>query len=155
MNIQVVQLDPFNIVMLRHTGPYDQIEPVFERLWKWIEAENIPVFRTLGLYWDNPDYTPADQLRSAAAVEVSSGVQVNDTLGLGLETFTMPGGSYATTRWVGRYDELGPLWSRFAQQAEKKARNGVPDSPAFEVYVNDPEDTPPDELVTELYMPIG
>lgn len=153
MNISVVQLDPFQVVMMRHSGPYDQIEPAFARLWQWVEAESVPVFRSLGLYWDNPDHVPANELRSAAAVEVSSAAQLR--LAAGLEQFTIPGGSYATTRWVGRYDELAPLWSRFSVQAEKKSRGGIPEAPAFEVYVNDPEDTPPDELITELYMPLG
>jgi AraC family transcriptional regulator len=153
MDIQIVGVDPFRVAMLRHSGSYAEISPVFDTLWKWVEAENISVQRTLGLYWDNPDFVPVSQLRSAACVEVSSSTQIRDTLSLGLEEFTVPGGSYATTRYVGRYDELTPVWSRFTKLVEKKAK-GIPDSPAYEVYVNDPSEVSPDELITELYMPV-
>lgn len=84
MNAQVIHLDPVRIVMLRHTGSYDGIGPVFEQLWGWVESHNVPVQRTIGIYWDNPDEVPVNKLRSAACVEIPSDYQVTDSGGLSL-----------------------------------------------------------------------
>ena len=67
MNAQVTHLDPIRIVMLRHTGPYDALGPVFEKLWGWVESHNIPAERWIGIYWDNPDEVPTEKLRSPLA----------------------------------------------------------------------------------------
>jgi AraC family transcriptional regulator len=154
MNVQLVQIDPIKVVMLRHTGPYDQIGPKFDQLWQWSKSQSIPSGRVLGLYGDNPDYVEASLLRSAACVEVPEGYQITDPNGLSLEAGAIAGGSYATTRYVGPYEEMTAVWSRFTQQIEGSLGKEISDRPAFEVYVNDPAETPASELVTDLYMPL-
>jgi len=152
MNAQVIQLAPIRIAMLRHTGSYDEIGPVFDRLWKWVEAQNVPVQRTIGIYWDDPDEVPAPQLRSAACVEIPEGYQVG---GWGApEVGQIAGGTYVTARFVGPYDDLAPVWNDLWSYCENDLRRTISEEPAFEVYVNDPGDTPPERLITDLYMPV-
>ncbi|MBS1718570.1 MAG: GyrI-like domain-containing protein [Armatimonadetes bacterium] len=153
MDAQVIQLAPFPIAMIRHKGPYDQIGPKFDQLWGWIGQNNVPAIRTLGLYWDNTDYTPAAQLRSAACVEVPAGFQMpagSEPVELG----QVAGGAYATTKCVGPYENLAAAWTELTKQIEGPMGRKISENPAFEVYVNDPSDTAPDQLITELYMPV-
>lgn len=154
MNAQVVRLAPIPIVLLRHTGPYDLMMPVFEQLWAWVEAHNVPGMRTIGIYYDNPDFTPAPQLRSAACVEVPAGFVVTESDGLPLEEAKIAGGDYVTMRFVGPYEALEPVWTELTSYAEGTLRRTISDNPAFEVYVNDPEEVAPSELITELYLPV-
>lgn len=155
MNIQIVQLNPINLAMIRHTGPYEELSPEFDRLWQWVEAQSVPVQRTIGIYYDNPDYVPARQLRSAACVEIPSGYSIANTNGLPITPGTLLGGSYATTRFVGPYEQLAMVWSSLTGYVENNLRRTISqDQPAFEVYVNDASDTPSDQLITELYMPV-
>lgn len=155
MNAQLTLLPAIRVVMLRHRGPYEDVSAVFGQLWSWVTSNSVPVTRTIGIYWDNPDEVPASQLRSAACVEVPSDFQLQDRGGLALELTSLAGGSYVTTRFVGPYERLAPVWSELTQYTEGTLRKQIRISdPAFEVYVNDPSDTPSDQLITELYMPV-
>lgn len=154
MNAQIVQLAPIRVVSLGHVGPYEGLSAEFDRLWTWVTAQNVPATRTIGIYWDNPDVTPANQLRSAACVEVPPEFTLGDTGGLMLALGTIAGGSYAMTRFVGPYERLAPVWSDLTRYVERDLRRTISEEPAFEVYVNDASETPPNELITELYMPV-
>lgn len=155
MNAQVIQIPPIPVVMIRHTGSYDDLGPEFDRLWNWIEANRIPAQRTIGIYWDNPDFTPTSQLRSAACFEVPIGYQLPNTGGMPITQEQIAGGEYATTRFVGPYERLAPVWTALTAYCEQTIRRTISDNPAFEVYVNDASETPPDQLITELYMPLA
>ncbi len=154
MNVQVIKLAPIPVVMLRHRGPYEGLSAVFEKLWGWVEAHNVPVQRTIGMYWDNADHVPASQLRSAACVEIPPSFLVADRSGLDLELGGIAGGEYATMRMVGPYEGLGPVWAGMTGYVEGTLRRSIGENPAFEVYVNDASETPPHELITELYLPV-
>lgn len=154
MNAQVIQLAPIPVVMYKHVGPYDQLGPVFDQLWNWVTSNGISVKRTIGIYWDNPDYTPAQNLRSAACVEVPIGFQLSNSGGLPLEVDQIPAGQYATTKYVGPYKGLERVWSEFTEYIMGTLGRTISDNPAFEVYVNDASETPPSQLITELYMPL-
>lgn len=140
--------------MLRHSGSYEKIGDAFDKLWKWVEYNRVPAQRTIGIYWDNPDHTPTRLLRSAACVEVPQGYLVGDFGGLPLEIAEIVGGNYATARYVGPYDEMHKAWTEMTDIVENRLRKTIKEDPAFEVYVNDAEDTPPAQLITELYMPV-
>lgn len=155
VQVQFVQFAPIPVVMIRHTGPYDGLGPVFDQLFGWVGSQGVEVKRTIGIYWDNPDFTPAAQLRSAACVEVSPFFNLQPYPGLSLELSSIAGGSYAKTRFVGPYEKLEGVWSEFTRQIEQQYRREISDNPAFEVYVNDASETPPDQLITELFMPLA
>lgn len=154
MNVQVVREFPIRVLMMRHTGPYEQIGPKFDQLWSFIESNGIETLRTIGIYYDNPDFTPASQLRSAACFEVRGGFQTSN-LAPGITLEEIPGGEYAMTRFVGPYDNLGPVWGEFTGYIENTLRRTIHEqNAAFEVYVNDASETPPSQLITDLYMPL-
>ncbi len=154
MQVQIVQLPTIHLAALRHTGPYEQLSVKFEHLWNWIETKGISANRAIGIYWDNPEFTPASKLRSAACAEIPAGTQLPDPGGLPIEELDLAPGEYATTRYVGPYESLEPIWAAFTQNIENTLRRQISENPAFEVYLNDPKDTPANQLITELYMPL-
>ena len=154
MEVQTVNLAPIPVVMIRHTGPYEGISPVFDQLWQWVNAYGIPAEYSIGIYWDNPDYVSANKLRSAACIKVPEGYTVVSDGGLPLERTQIRGGNYAKTRFVGPYDALAPVWTEFTSFIENRLGATITDDPAFEAYLNDPATTAPADLITELYMPI-
>ena len=140
--------------MFRHTGSYDQLGDKFEQLWNWVTNSGVPAKRTIGIYWDNPDFTPTNRLRSAACVEVPIGTELENHGPLPIELSEIAGGNYATTTFVGSYDKLAPVWTQFTAQIEGALNRTITQNPAFEVYVNDASETPPEKLITELYTPV-
>jgi glutathionylspermidine synthase/effector-binding domain-containing protein len=154
MNASVIHLSPIRVVMLRHTGPYEGVSAVFDQLFSWVNVNDVPVQRTIGIYWDNPDFVAASRLRSAACAEVPFDFHLTDRGGLPLTIEEIAGGSYVMTRFVGPYEDLAPVWTELTRYTEHTLGRRISMNPAFEVYVNDASDTPPDRLITELYMPI-
>jgi len=154
MNVQVNNYLAIRVVMIRHRGPYENLSISFDDLWKWVEANGVPAQRTIGIYWDNPDEVAVHKLRSAACVEVPTSYQISNQGSLPLEIGEIAGGDYATTRFMGPYEDLGPVWTQFTRYIEGTLRRRISNEPAFEVYVNDASDTPPQQLVTELFMPL-
>lgn len=154
MNVDFINLPDTPIAMVRHTGSYDQIGPVFDKLWQWVEANQVPVEKSIGIYWDNPDDMPASQLRSAACVQIPNGYLISNTGGVPVEKGSLAGGKYARYRYMGPYEGLGPVWSEMVDWVQGECGKTISENPAFEVYVNDPSDTPPAQLMTELFLPI-
>lgn len=154
MNVQIENLEPIRVVMMSHVGPYDGLSNVFDELWGWVEKNNVPVQRTIGVYWDNPDYVSSSQLRSAACVEVPPTFIITDAGGLPIKLASITGGPYATTRFVGPYENLAPVWSDMTRYVENDLRRTISQNPAFEVYVNDASETPAQQLITDLYLPV-
>ncbi|RYG44768.1 hypothetical protein EON79_14205 [bacterium] len=154
MDVQVVQLDRLRIVMLRHVGPYEGLASAFDRLFEWVEANDVPVQRTIGIYYDNPEFVPADRLKSAACAEIPIDYIMRNRGGLDIELGDIAAGPYAVTRYVGPYENMEPAWAEFTKHIEGRLMREISDKPAFEVYVNDVSDTPPAQLITELYMPL-
>ena len=115
---------------------------------------SVPFLINSGLYWDNPDEVPIARLRSAACVEIPADYQVTDSGGLPLILDQIAAGDYATTRFVGPYEQLAPVWQDLTTYCERTMGRKISDNPAYEVYVNDASDTPPSQLITELLMPL-
>jgi len=156
VQVSIQTLNPIPVVAYKYVGPYDNLSGCFDQLWSWVESHQVPATRTIGIYWDNPDVTPVNQLRSAACVEVPGDFQLSDNGGLPLANELVAGGRYAVTRFVGPYDQLAPVWTAFTEKIEGEMRQTIDAiKPAFEIYVNDAGTTPPDQLITELYMPLA
>ena len=157
IDVKVGPMRAIKVAMLNHYGSYDTIGDTFEKLFQWVETFNVPVQRTIGIYYDNPDFVKEKDLRSAACVEVPDHFQITDRGNLSLLILSsIPGGEYASARFVGPYDKLSAVWTEMTSIIEEQRGltiNGT--AAAFEVYVNDAEDTPPNQLITELYMPLA
>ena len=152
MDVQVIDRPALRVGALRHTGPYQQIGEVFRRLGDIAGGAGLfqhPGAAMLAVYHDDPDSTPPDRLRSDAAIAVAEGV----ALTAGLTERHVPGGRYARTLHVGPYEQLGNAWGRFKREGLEAHRRR--DGASYEVYLNDPMQTPKEELQTELYIPIA
>jgi len=64
----------------------------------------------------------------------------------------IPGGKAATCLHVGPYPELGKAYE--ALHAWMAANGHTPTGVAYEIYLNDPQTTPPAELQTQLVFPV-
>jgi effector-binding domain-containing protein len=62
------------------------------------------------------------------------------------------GGSVAVTLHRGSYDEMAPAYEAILAWIDEHGRE--PDGPPREHYLNDPETTKPEDLLTEVVFPI-
>lgn len=136
-----------------NVGPYSGIARAFQQLGGILVARQlIPHFRgMIAVYHDAPESKPEAEMRSHAAV-IGADSFPKDVEGL--EYFDLAGGKYAVMQHSGPYATLGSayewLYGKWLPQSGEEPR----DAPPIELYVNDPRNTPPDQLRTDIHLPL-
>jgi AraC family transcriptional regulator len=150
MDVSIKQQPEVRVGTVRHIGPYETISQAFERLAKVIAgAKRPPKPQLLALYYDDPQHTPADRLRSDAALSFPAGTEVP----AGLIERRVPGGQYASTIHQGSYEHLPKAWTDLKTEIAARGLRAS-SSVSYEVYLNDPSTVPTRELRTELFVPL-
>lgn len=154
MDAEIRQIPELRAGVVEHVGPYHQIAEAFARLGAIVGSAGLvgqPGAMMIALYYDDPDSTPPDELRSDAAIVVPEGV----VLPAALREERLPAGRYACTVHVGSYAELGDVWARFMGEWLPASGHRAGAGACYESYLNTPGDVPEEELRTELYLPIA
>jgi AraC family transcriptional regulator len=151
MNVEIAHQGEQRVLAVSHRGPYTTISDAFTRLDGFFREGKLPppaVQGLVALYHDDPDSTPAAELRSDAGVIVSSEAPIPD----GLHEVIIPAGKYACTMHVGPYTRNGDTWTRFLGGWLVESGQRVGSGPMYERYLNTPMDTAPEALLTKLYL---
>ena len=153
MNVIVEEMPALRVATVPHLGPYNRISEAFQRLGAIAGPAGLVREGTLmlAIYHDDPETTPAEELRSDA------GFTVPDQARLPAEVVEkrLPAGRYARTTHMGSHATLGDTWARMMGEWLPGSGNRVGNGPSYEVYRNNPSNTRPEELRTDLYVPIA
>lgn len=155
MNVEIQNsVAPQRVVAMRHTGPYNEIGSVFEKIAAWASENNVTmVGPALAIFHDDAESMPADQLRSDACIHVDSNFTTTDPK---VQTIDLPGGRYAVVTHTGSYAGLGNTWSQFIGKWVPTSGERIDfERPCYEVYLNDCSVVPEEQLLTQLYEPIA
>ncbi|PIE76640.1 hypothetical protein CSA17_01140 [bacterium DOLJORAL78_65_58] len=152
MDVKIVQEDEQRVAFVRHTGPYDQCDQAWDRLCTHLGAAGRlgPDCRFIGLCYDDPDITPADKLRYDACVSVDADFQPEGDIGVQV----LPGGCFAQTTHFGPYENLSITYSRLLGQWLPASGRRFKQEVIREVYLNDPQTAEPEDLVTDILLPL-
>lgn len=154
MNVDIAELGARRVATLAHVGPYSQISGAFGRLGEIAGAaglfERTEDPEMVAIYYDDPEVTPPDELRSDAGVVIPDGWKKPDGLG----ELRLPAGRHARTTHVGPYEFLGDVWSKFLGGWLPSSGHRIGPGGTFEIYRNSPMTTPPEALITDLYIAI-
>ncbi len=154
MAVEIKEMPELRIATVRHVGPYNQIPDAFGRLQALAGPAGLfarPGATMVGIYYDDPESTDPDQLRSDAGLVVPEDVK----LPAGFDEQRMPAGRYATTTHVGPYETLGDTWARFFGEWLPASGHRIGPAVSYEIYRNDPTKVPKDQLRTDLYISIA
>jgi len=69
-----------------------------------------------------------------------------------IEAGTIPGGEAATCMHIGPYDEIEAAYAALTEWIEDQGRE--PTGICYEMYLNDPDEVPPEELQTQILFPL-
>lgn len=69
-----------------------------------------------------------------------------------IQTYELPGGRMAKVQHQGPYEDCGPTYTRLFAWIEEHGLAVT--GPVREVYLNDPTMVKPEDLLTEIYVPI-
>lgn len=153
LDMEIRELPPLRVARLRHVGAYCDLAPVFGALCDWAGPRGLfgPDTRVLGLFHDDPRTTPEAELRSDAAVTVGPDVEGEGDVVID----EVAGGTYAVGILKGPYEGLHAAYTWLLTEWLPASGREAKEGPAYEVYLNDPVSTPPEELLTAIHVPLA
>lgn len=150
--VDIITFPTRPLMAIAHQGPYTEISRAFEKLAAVFASRDLfgQVVHMVAVYYDDPSVSDPQALRSHAAFQVKGPL----TAAPPLDALTLPAGRHAVLHFKGpyvglpaAYDQLYGTWL--------PASGEVPsDHPSFEIYLNSPLDTAPEDLLTEICVPL-
>ncbi len=153
-NVTIGDVPSVRLAAIAHKGSYMDIGKAFEKVYIWAMCNEFtpePETRAIGIYYDDPESVKESELRSHAGFTISGDLDISKTQNAGdIEEVDLKGGRAATLEHVGPYAELEKAYDWFYRTWLMEQNFELADLPPFEVYINDPKTTPPQELITKI-----
>lgn len=149
LRVELASLEPFAIITKRTEGTYPALNAVY---WALFEAAGDPALVGAILGFPRGTITEPDGLVFDCGLKLAS---TPETLPSDMAHAECQGGLHLTTRHVGSYDSLPDAVDRLYMSCFANDSIIPADQPCVFHYVDEPEETPEDELRTDIYLPIS
>ena len=152
MDVKIQDIEPMRVAFVRHVGAYNQVANAWDTLCTYLGKEGYlgSGSRFIGICYDDPEVTPPEKIRYDACITVDESFVPKDEVAVQ----TIGGGEYAVTTHFGSYDALGQTYSRLFRDWLIKSDREIRQEPCMEFYLNDPDSTEPDDLLTDICLPL-
>jgi len=152
LEVEIRDLETLRVAFSRHVGPYDGCGATWDRLLTWAGSEGLvgQDTRFIGMCHDDPEITPAGRVRYDACITIDRDVVPAGEFGVQ----TVAGGPHARTSHFGPYGELARTYVRLVGQWAPRSGRELRPLPCLEMYLNSPESTEPEDLVTDVFLPL-
>ncbi len=148
--IEIKEMPEINVVYIRHTGQYDQIGKVFEKLVKWAGPRGLinAATKTITVYQDDPAVTEMEKVRQDACITVTGDVKTEGEIGKAV----IPGGKYAAGRFQVDAKGFEKAWNTMCLWVTESGYQfcGSP----YELYCNSLEDDKHEQFDVEICIPV-
>ncbi|MDB5659591.1 MAG: AraC family transcriptional regulator [Cypionkella sp.] len=151
-DVEIRQEPTRRLAAMPHRGAYTDIGRAFEKGGAVLAARKLlgACGGMVGVYYDDPSAVAVADLSSHAGFEIASGA-IEDPL----EEVHLPNGRHAVLRFKGPYSGLPAAYDQLYRNWLPQSGETPADSPVFEVYLNTPMDTAPEELLTDICLPLA
>lgn len=153
MNVRIETLPELSILKVRQTGPYmESATRAWNILCAWAGPKGLfgPNTKSIGIGLDDPSVTPPEAIRYEAAITAPAEVAAEAPV----ERDVLPGGEYAVVTHQGPYEKLEETYALIMGRWMPTSGRDIRETPWFEMYRNDPATTPPDQLLTDIHIPL-
>lgn len=152
MEVKIKKIEPIRVAFMRHVGPYEKCGKTWEMFCSFLGRKGMfgPKTRLLGISHDDPEVTSPDKIRYDACVTVDESFQPEGEVGVQV----IPGGEYAAAIHQGPYERLAETYNRLIGEWAPQSGRVLKSGPCFEQYLNDPNSTKPEDLLTEVHVPL-
>lgn len=151
---KIAELEKKNIIYIRLTGKYQELDfsGAYNELWNFVQKQNILWSGTefIAVYIDDPEITESEKLRTDVCVTIQNQVSTEGRIKVG----EISRGKYAIFLYKGPYHNLESVYSKIFCEWLPQSNYELANKPSFEKYVNDPSNTKPEDLETEIYIPL-
>ncbi|MBC3862831.1 AraC family transcriptional regulator [Undibacterium jejuense] len=153
--VEIRNATELSLICVPHTGSYMGISKAFDTLNACITSRQLytPTTRWIGIFMDDPAAVEETRLRSFACITAPE-VPTEQSVESPLIRKQLAGGTYAVLRYKGPYSEMQPVYQWFCGIWFPASGYEIADAPPYEDYLNNPRETPPSELLTDIYIAI-
>jgi AraC family transcriptional regulator len=159
MNPEIRDLPVMTVYFATARGSINQdftlaANKAFEVLCSYVEKHRLEhhIHLCLGIFPDDPDIIPADQLRYEAGFVFKTGINPPATADIKIKV--IPAGRYAAFLHQGPYSTLWQGWNAIYRDWLPGSGKELRDEAVFEIYLDDKTKTKADKLRTEICVPI-
>ncbi len=152
MEVTVQKFDNIKTASVRHVGAYDQCTPAWMTLMMHPSVMPLVTDKSMfiGISYDDPSKT--EQCRYDACVTCPDDFQATAPIAVTV----IGGGDYAVYRHVGSYYGLAEVYRRlFDEWLPASGRAYKNDAPTIQIYRNLPINTPEEQLITDVCLPLA
>lgn len=146
MPITIHEREPMRLAAIEHRGAHADVGRTFQKLMAWAGPRGMLGGGACGVTLYPGD---GDDARAIVGVTVDQSCAGDDVVSI----YDVPGGRHAVLTHRGPYAQLPDSYNQlFAWLPTSGEAPG--DGPVFEVNLNDPRTTPPEDLLTEICLPL-
>ncbi|HII77225.1 MAG: Bacterial transcription activator, effector binding domain [Methanoregulaceae archaeon PtaU1.Bin059] len=153
-DITIVEVPSQQVVGIRKSGNYTLIPELLMQLAEYIMENNI-AFAGMPMFIcheTSPDAVKEANEKGTALVEVAWPVAGKVSGSGDIKVYTLPGGKMVRTVHKGPYDTCEPTYLALFSWMEKHRLQVA--GPIREIYPNDPREVKPEDILTEILVPI-
>jgi AraC family transcriptional regulator len=152
ISVKVEKLPAMRVAFVRHVGPFKDVGGAWGSVMGWAGMRGLfgPHTRAIGVIHDDPDITAPEQLRYDASVTVLGDVRGEGTIGIQ----EIAAGDYAIARHRGPYDRISETYARICGEWLPSSGRELATAPALEFYLNAPQTTRAEDLLTDACLPL-
>lgn len=153
-SVEVKELPKMSVAYIRHIGPYNGDDKLFERIWNRLFAWAGPRgliggkdFHSLIIYHDDPNVTIEDKLRMSVCITVPEDTKVDGEIG----KMEIQRAKYVIARFVLTAQDFQEAWDWVYGQWFPTSGYQPDDKPCFEMYPEEPKDG---KFIVEICVPV-
>lgn len=147
--VKLKRVEPMTVAYVSMKGPYSQIPAAFGRLYGWMGKKGYsPSGPPIGVYFNAPGQVPDDELTWELRSPIAKQVNPSGPDAQGLGVRRVEGGRMAAVMHRGPFEEIGKTYEKL--MAWVAGSDYEMDGHPEEVYFSNPEETPPEQLLTEV-----
>lgn len=151
--VVIKDTDAMHLLGLPHQGDYMGIGQAFDQLQGIAASRQLfgPNSRSIGIYWDDPSSVEEAQLRSCACLVVSAEQQANQAKAP-LQAYDIAATKCAVLQYQGPYSDMHAAYEWLFGVWLPASGFEAADVAVYEEYLNDPRETSPLDLRTDIYL---
>ncbi len=153
--ITVIDVQPMEVLGTQKTGTYALIPELLLKVVNYMMENNIPITAPplFICHETSPEWVKEANENGTAQVEIAWPVTVHSSGSGDIRRYALPGGRMVHTVHKGPYETCEPTY--LAALAWIRDHGLTINGLVREVYPNDPRTVPPEEILTEIYIPVA
>jgi AraC family transcriptional regulator len=154
-DITLIDVPEQTVLGIRKTGHYRLIAELLAAIAIYATEQGIPLLGppVFVIHETTPEEAMEADRKGTADVEVAFPVPEGTAPAPDMQVYSLPGGRMARALHKGPYEACEPTYLRLFAWLEEQGLSIA--GPMREVYLNDPHEVPPEEILTEILTPVA